>query len=1007
MKKSLMVLVFLLFVLTGCRRDTTLKAPSNILYDGSYMTWDAVDNADYYEIIINQGTPLYSEVSRVSYDAKEKDFSVTITTMSTSDKVTESTPLTKQFTYLGLVNNLRYEDEKITWDVNPNATSYLVRFNNGTPMVANTNEVVDVPAGKNAVQVRPVNINESGYYGKWTGTYQYTLLNEPTNIEYDSTVITWASVQNANGYMVKINNEEFYVQDRLQYAYVTDHLAQLSISVKAVGNEENDVFSSPFSADKVYLYLEPIKTVTVQDGILTWDQVENATHYRVEVTSPTGTAVQEVVTNSYPSLVANTQYQVRIFALSKTVDHYFSIWSNPLNVRILSSPVVQYMDGAFTWNAVSGATGYSVDLYKGAEKIETQITSNEGSYGFIYDFEAEGHYTVQVKSVGSAAHSGVFSSRFCEPFTIIRLGSPTGVRLEHDVNSFSSARVRFNNVPYATAFQLYLDGIAVGNRTASTLMNIAETGTAVLVEKSWQVSVQSVGGFNASSRTVVLDSQPSTPLTLIKLGVPVNTDIANGVFSWMNVDKNAGYSIAVQDYLFLNAKDDTDYNISFVDAGQFTIKVRALGNGSNIISSGYSSSTSFQKLRKPEITVNDGLIQWGTVLESTGYQYSVNATNGSFNNTVLQYQITSSDLINNIAVFNIYAKGNGSDILDSDASTTDTLMRLNTPQIKITNDTVSWENVPNAITYDFFVNETVFKSAITGTSFQTNELPAGDYVFSVVARGNLRTTISSEKSNALSVTKLASPTLRIENHVYTWDHVPGAEKYVVSIMGSQYQVYSNTFDPYPYLTNAQTYKVDIKAVNEGTGYIDSTTTTLNQIVSNLLLPELNHDVAGRTLSITMIDQSSMARAFYLFINGNKIEQESNIYQFEANTGIYDLMLAVKGGIFSDGIYYKDSLAKEFGTVTFLMTPTNIQIVRPNLSLDIYTLNWNAVNGASSYEYVITSAGETVIEGQTSSTSVAGIDLSLYSNIVITVRAIGNHTTTYDSLDATVIRTLND
>jgi hypothetical protein len=1006
MKKKFIVVFFLLLVLTGCRKETVLKAPSNIVYDGNYLTWDVVDNADSYEIIINQGTPILSEVSRVSYDANNLDFEVTITAMSSSDAIASSISTTKPFTYLGPVNNLRYEDDRITWDQNPNATSYLVRFNNGDPVVAQINEVIDVPIDKNVVQVRPVNINDTGYYGKWTESYQYTVLRTPTNIEYDSSMITWSSVQNAQGYMVKINHDEFYVQ-ALQYPFVTDQHEDLSISVKAVGDEVSDVFNSPFSEERVYVQLEPIRTVTVQDGILNWDQIENATHYQVEVTSPTGTTTHEVDRNSYSNLAANTQYQVRIFALSKTADNYFSSWSNPLNVRILSAPVVQYSDGAITWNAVSGASGYSVDLYKGTEKIETRITSSEGSYGFIYEFEAEGQYTFQVKSVGSSSDSGVYDSRYSESYTIVRLGAPTGIQLEHDVNSSSSARVRYNSVAYADGYKLYLDGVAMGIQTSSTLINIAETATPILVEKSWQVSVQSIGGYHAASRMIVLDSQPSIPMTLVKLGVPVNTDITNGVFSWMNVDQNSGYSIALEESLFLNAKDDTDYDISFVEAGSFTVKVRALGNGSNVISSGYSSITSFTKLRKPELTVNNGLIQWKSIMASTGYQYSVNQTNGTFNNTVLQYQITNADLINNSAVFNIYAKGNGSNVLDSNASTTDTLMKLSSPSIRITDDTVSWENVPFATTYDFFVNETVFKSAITGTSFQTTELPAGAYVFSVIARGDIRTKLSSDQSNELSVSKLASPTLSMENDVYTWDHIAGAEKYVISIMESEYQVYTNMFDPYPYFTKAQTYKVDIQAVNEGTGFIDSMKSSVNQVVSNLVLPDLNYEVTDRTLTITMIDQSSMGRSFYLFINGNEIELESDTYQFSADTGNYQLGLAVKGGVFSEGTYYKDSLAKEFGTVTFLPSPTNIQVIQPNLNLEIYTMSWNAVNGASSYLYAITSGGLTVLEGQTNVTSVTGIDLSSYTDIVITIKAIGNQTTTFDSLDATVNRTLND
>jgi hypothetical protein len=1005
MRKVVIIFVLFTFFLTGCEQNTTIKDPSNIKYDGNYITWDEVKGAQSYEVIINDNAPLFSEINRFSYDSLNQSFQVSIQAINSSSKGEDSNKVVEHFNFIGTVDNIHYEDGKIVWDTNPNATSYQVKINNGTPITANINELGGLPTGKNSVQVIAVDVNNANNYSKWSLIYQYTLLESPTNIQYDSSIISWDSVSNATGYIVSINSFDYNVGNTLEYAFVAEGISSLAISVKALGNESTDVYDSAYALEKTYVYLEPIHTVDVNDGIVTWDFVDHATHYKVEVKSPTGTTTHEVTTNSYTGLEANTQYQIRVFALSKAADNYFSSWSSLLNVRILPAPVIQYQQGVFLWNTVSGATGYVADLYKGTQKINTEVTPNDGSYGVIYDFEAVGTYTLKVKSVVSASDSGVFDSQFSATYTIVRLDSPTGIMLEHDVESFNSARIRFNTVSYSSGYQLYIDDIAIGNKTTATLMNIDETAEQTLVEKSWQVSVAAIGGHNQTTRTVVLDSKPSIPLILTKLGAPTQTAITNGVFGWLNVSKNNGYSIDLKGQRYLNGKDDTDYGIAHVTSGDYKIKVRALGNGSNTISSDFSSEVSFNKLRQPEITVTNGLISWMSIADSTGYQYSVNSFSGSFNNTVLQYQITNSDLINSTAVFNIYAKGNGSNILNSDASSTSTLTKLNAPQIRITNDNVSWEAVTSAQNYDFYIGEMVFKSAITGNSFQTNELPANEYTFVVVANGNPSTTISSDKSNVITVTKLQSPNVRIENNIYVWDNVPGAEKYTISILGSSYVVTTNTFDPYTYFTKAQTYKVDFQAINEGTQYIDSNLFSINQQVSNLQIPTLSSTVIDRAVSVSIVDNSNKALGYALYMNGNKIALQNSTYQFEATIGTYDLKAIVIGGLFFEGIYYKDSLATESRMLTFLPTPTNVKLEQPNLTQKVYNLTWDAITGATNYDYVV-SSGETIIaSGTVTSTQVLGIDLSLYTSISITIKAIGNQTTTFNSSIYSTTKTL--
>ena len=212
MKKSFyaLLILFLSLFLAGCNKEITLESPSNIQYDGSYITWGGVKDADYYLISINSSTAIEVTANSYRYNANRVDFSVTIEAASRSEKVTKSASVQHDFRYLGKAINLRVQDSTLIWDSVPNATGYRVKINGQTYTVP-VNEYTNLPNARNSVQVLPLNTTDVSYYGEWSDVYTYTILQSPTNVSFNSSEISWISVTYASGYMVKVNSEEFTV----------------------------------------------------------------------------------------------------------------------------------------------------------------------------------------------------------------------------------------------------------------------------------------------------------------------------------------------------------------------------------------------------------------------------------------------------------------------------------------------------------------------------------------------------------------------------------------------------------------------------------------------------------------------------------------------------------------------------------------------------------------------------------------------------------------------------
>ena len=101
MKKKLLILflsivgtAMLAFGLASCSKvqEILLKAPENITYDGTYITWDKVDDAEYYMVQIGNAEAARSNSTTYYYEANGESFDVTVSSVLGETQESASEP---------------------------------------------------------------------------------------------------------------------------------------------------------------------------------------------------------------------------------------------------------------------------------------------------------------------------------------------------------------------------------------------------------------------------------------------------------------------------------------------------------------------------------------------------------------------------------------------------------------------------------------------------------------------------------------------------------------------------------------------------------------------------------------------------------------------------------------------------------------------------------------------------------------------------------------------------
>lgn len=941
MKKIIAIMFVLIssFLLISCG-DKVDETELTIFYDGEKITWNETSNDINYTVSINNGeetkvtTNYYLYASKVSFDVK----------VTVNRELDFTTSTSKSFKALKEVENLNFSNDKLTWDLVKDANSYQIEVNNQVVETNYTKLTYEVKnQGSYSFRVK-ANGPTDEYFSSWSDEFEFKILDIPANVIYDNDtgLIKWRRVIGATKYQVKINNEEFIVDDN-EYRHNKNEL-DFDVQVRALGSDDEKVFASQYSNKESYVFLDMIKEFTVEDGILRWPEVLNADGYLVKVN---GGDQKIVLNNYYSDLVQGTSYIIDVKPFNNKANS-FSYWAKTEAINILRSPSIKYelKDNEsilINWDAINNADGYHMIIKKDGVIVYNEGTTN---YSIDYNFRDIGNYEVVVKSTAKGT-SNYNDSKYSEKLSIVRLGASKGKTIFDNPLDDVATRITVDNVSRATGFQIELDGLIDYTYNNSERTFLLKTNKENSYEGfNLNIKIRTLGGIERDG-TLVLDSIETLNFDVTKLAVP-ELSILNGDATWTEISSATGYVFDLASKR-QELNKVTSHRLDIVEYGLYNISIRAKGNGSNILSSDFSNSVQVRKLRAPKISINNEIAAWEQVDHATSYSGSVSGEQ-LINSNINVFKL-SEYARSEIRYLSLVAKGNGTDILDSEVTVSEGFYRLdNVKGLVATNSEFKWNSVNNALKYEIYINGNSINEEITNVnSFKHNTLltKAGVYDISIRALGDGKKYFNSTITDQVSVRKLAAPEFdKFNKNTISWIGVS---------LASQYRVEVSKEDTKNYSVDVLSHTLDLKSAGLHVVRIFAVGNDENIVTSEALEIELNAKKAPKInwTPIFLEDSNSIEMKLdyenynfihkeetnFIYNNGRDVITKEHSYIYNEVVGREQLHTVRVEGKFivlenNVLVYYLESDIESKTIVTY-NKPTNIE----------YTVNRNGKIGA--------------------------------------------------------------
>ena len=901
-----------------------LSAPTNLTYENGVFKWDAVQNADYYKVVIN-GQEYTTSLCAYEFAGNQQDINIAVYAASNAANSYVSSPLETVCYYLTPITTFSFNEQgELVWPTVENATEYHITLNDMDIGRTSSNFYSDIQLDTTyTICVTPV----GGFsYSDAPIAYTFEKLSAVEGVIFADGIVSWNEHAKAQSYEIIVNGNT-YTSNTNSYSLGTVK-ENLEIQVFAIGKIENS--RSYMAHTAAYTYIPMVSNIRIEDGILVWDASEGASGYTIKFNNGATNSTQAT---SYDAIVANQQYVVKIRP-EAALEKYYTYDSAEFTFTILEAPYVTYQQGVFRWNGTNDAKGYAFRVVDPTGKTIIENISGD-QLTKKYEFTTPGKYTVEVKTIANPAVDNVYDSKYSAALNVTQLADVTGHTIINDISSTAYVQIIANAVADASAYKVYVNGNEYSTPTSNTfsvdLLSLSTDNS----EKTFTISIKAIGSI--TSNNIVLDSKNIYTFNLTRLATPQNVVISGNKISWSNVNNANKYVISIDGNRF--ECTTSEHTLTALTAGQHTVTVQAINSDSQtFVPSCYSNDLTITKLQAPQnVRVDNGgsnlIIMWDAVTGTTGgYQLQIGSTNKqSVTQTSYNISTHASSLQGGEgSQITVYAMGNGAEVLNSDPSATITIARLNAPTgLSVNGNNITWNPSEvdgiGATSYVLYIDGVEYP--VNGTSYSTNDLSAGTHNVQVVAKGSIGNqyyTIDSPESGAITVTKLPEVTnITTNGKSYSWDPINGAE-YRVSIDGVEYYTTQPTISVN--FTTAGEHKVEIQAYSKQNNTVASNTTVIKQQVSAISTPKFAEGQDPSELDdytftfaqtgdvVTLYakaNTSVIAVGYEFYIEGIKYTPANGIHNYEIRDSYDGCKYNIKmkftaNGFGTDGIYYVDS-----------------------------------------------------------------------------------------------------
>jgi hypothetical protein len=838
-----------------------------------------------------------------------------------------------------------------------------------------------------------------------------------SSIQFDGNMISWEEVQDAIGYEIKINDNAFVSTTRSN-EFTFSSPATFEVQIKALGDLIS--FSNSFSDTKRFEKLPDIVTssFTYDFPNVTWSYSSSVTGFDYELKLNGLIQPKEFVDETILSgFETRERYELRVKPLKDSTlsnIEYFSSYSNWVEFEFLESVEATFNKNLnrVEWAPINYALQYEIKISFNNELIDTRLTS-EAFYSFSQ--EIGGDYTIEIKALASL--NSTYKTSPKSNYTLTKLDAPSIDRIEDLLNDGGS-RIYFSEIEHAESFQVSIDSNSVSaSFDGSSSQYYIDFGFGIDRTMSSTYSLQAV------SESSLPWHMTSTTFSqnLVQIARPSNVRLIDNVLRWDGVSSSQGYIVTIGQFTPIIIMNPTITEVDFLsnidlDAGSYSIRIQSRGNGMNSVSSFFTSSVNFSRLASPSnISILQGEMTWQAVPQAS--KYLIDYSSGHQVEVLTNSHTINVDFIDNDTIISVSAMGDGVTLLGSRSSDTEKLNRLDAVQLapsSITSSGIEWDE--NALTSNYQIiveySSEVIKIDTDDSNWDWNylEVESGDFVLSVVAKGDGTTFFDSLPSNPLELTRLSKPQLTASGSdlQFEWSHIQGSSGYLLQIpsrdsifLSSQTVSYETTF------TQSGSYEISITALSNGYPTVSSKTDIYVHQVIQLATPSgspvMTFSQNLQFLTATISTPIDNAHGYRFFVGDTYFEttDTSTILSYSLVSGNQNFSVMALG----NGFTYLNSNQSALISRLVLSAPA-LTITPVNASF--IQLNWTQVSSSASYYTLISKKSLDGTVTQSPPISSANdvfsilIGISGFVEVTITHYAIGNGLSNFSSSPTTLI-----
>lgn len=305
---------------------TQLSTPTNIKLIERMLSWDGINGATRYIVLLND-EELSSDTNSMLLPATCYGV-ITVQVKATNETVSSAFSDVETFeAYLTLAvpKNLRQVEKTIYWDEVTFATGYIVKINDGLEQYVAQN--MFTYASDDSLRLRVLAtasdpyLRSSAYSEEF---YTKARLDKPNNIRFYNGFIRWDEVEKASCYRVWLNDVESVVDsNRIEVGYGAPGV--VTVKVQAIKLDQSYLDSEIAIAEITIpkITLETPTELAVNNNVLTFKAVPYAQGYQIYIN---GILKAGLNTNSYTlsqETINNATY-VQVKATS-TVNYHSSL----------------------------------------------------------------------------------------------------------------------------------------------------------------------------------------------------------------------------------------------------------------------------------------------------------------------------------------------------------------------------------------------------------------------------------------------------------------------------------------------------------------------------------------------------------------------------------------------------------------------------------------------------------------------------------------------------------